>query len=52
MCTLKFKIGACAWSTMRWLIPHSYKKNLKALYVIHPTKFVKFCLKMLQPFIR
>lgn len=28
-----------------------YKKNLKALYVIHPTKFIKFCLKMFQPFI-
>lgn len=28
-----------------------YKKNLKALYVIHPTKFVRFMLNMMQPFI-
>jgi hypothetical protein len=30
----------------------SYKKNLKALYVIHPTTFIKMCLKFFQPFIR
>lgn len=33
------------------LLDHRYKKNLKALYLVHPTKFIRFVWKIFQPFI-
>ena len=29
-----------------------YKKNLKALYLVHPTKFIRFVLRLFKPLIR
>lgn len=29
-----------------------YKKNIKALYIVHPTMFIKTLLILFKPFIR
>lgn len=29
-----------------------YKKNLKALYLVHPTNFIKFVMRIFRPAIR
>lgn len=31
---------------------HRYKKNIKALYIVHPTMFIKTLLILFKPFIR
>lgn len=33
------------------LLDRKYKKNLKALYLVHPTKFIKIVWTMFRPFI-
>lgn len=39
-----------------WLTPlapsHRYKKNLKALYVVHATSFVRTAMTLLRPILR
>lgn len=43
--------------SLKWLIrayqllDRRYKKNLKALYLVHPSKFIRFIWNMFQPFI-
>lgn len=32
--------------------PHRYKKNIKALYIVHPTMFIKTLLILFKPIIR
>lgn len=42
---------------LKWLIQtyqmldRRYKKNLKALYLVHPTRFIRIAWKIFQPFI-
>lgn len=31
---------------------HRYKKNIKALYIVHPTMFIKTLLILFKPIIR
>jgi hypothetical protein len=33
------------------LLDRNYKKNLKALYIVHPTRFIKIVWTLFQPFI-
>lgn len=33
------------------LLDRNYKKNLKQLYIVHPTQFIKIVWKLFQPFI-
>jgi len=33
------------------LLDRNYKKNLKALFIVHPTRFIKIVWKLFQPFI-
>lgn len=39
------------WSTIAVCV-FRYKKNIKALYVVHPTMFVKTLLFLLKPIFR
>lgn len=39
------------WKANR-LFDRKYKKNLKALYLIHPTRFIRFVWKLFKPVIR
>lgn len=42
---------------LKWLLQayqildRNYKKNLKALFIVHPTRFIKIVWKVFQPFI-
>lgn len=42
---------------LKWLLQayqildRNYKKNLKALFIVHPTRFIKIVWKLFQPFI-
>ena len=47
----KNKVSKCV-SLLVFLIAFRYKKNLKALYMVHPTRFVKIILAMIKPLIR
>lgn len=46
----------CREETENWKEPLSfasrYKKNIKALYIVHPTMFIKTLLILFKPFIR
>jgi hypothetical protein len=33
-------------------LTHRYKKNIKALYIVHPTMFIKTLLILFKPLIR
>lgn len=46
------RVSPCACSETPSVSLLRYKKNLKALYVVHPTNFIKILWTILKPLVR